>query len=92
MSKEYPGDLQRDALKHWRRFCACLEALPAVRAEHVWRTVSVEIAALRRARSNRPRHPDAGIFIRAASHVLPKAIFWEANPAQVSDFSGASRP
>jgi hypothetical protein len=27
--KECSGDLQRDALMHWRRFCACLEALPA---------------------------------------------------------------
>src|SRR5262249_40413067 len=25
----------------------------------------------------------------AASHVLPNAIFWEANPSQVFDFSGA---
>jgi len=35
----YSGDLPRDALMHWRRFCACLEALPADQAEHVWRTV-----------------------------------------------------
>jgi len=44
---EYPGDLQRDALMHWRRFRQCLEALPDDQAEHVWHTVSVEIAALR---------------------------------------------
>jgi len=28
-----------------------------------------------------------GFFLGAASHVLPKAIFWEANPTQVFDFS-----
>jgi hypothetical protein len=28
----------------------------------------------------------AGFFLRAASHVLPNAIFWEANPTQVFDF------
>jgi hypothetical protein len=32
---------------HWRNFRACLEALPGDQAEHVWRTVSGEIAALR---------------------------------------------
>jgi hypothetical protein len=37
-------------LKHWRRFCACLEALPAGEAERILNIVSVEIAALRRAR------------------------------------------
>ena len=30
-------------------------------------------------------------FLAAASHVLPKAIFWEANPTQAFDYSGASR-
>jgi len=40
--KEYA--LQREALVHWRRFCACLEGLPADQAEHVWRTVSVEMS------------------------------------------------
>jgi hypothetical protein len=45
-----PADLKRDAVAAWRRFCACLEALPADQAEHVWRTVSVEIAALCRAK------------------------------------------
>jgi hypothetical protein len=35
-----------DALMHWRRFCACLEVLPADRAEHVWRTVSAEMTKL----------------------------------------------
>jgi hypothetical protein len=33
---------------HWRRFCACIEPLPADQAEHVWRTVSAEIVTLRR--------------------------------------------
>jgi hypothetical protein len=42
--REYIGDLQRDALAHWRSFCACLEALPPEQA------VSVEIVALRRAK------------------------------------------
>jgi len=37
---------------HWRRFCACIEALPADQAEHVWRTVSVEIVALGRAKQS----------------------------------------
>ena len=32
----------------------------------------------------------AGFFVRAASHVLPNAIFWEANPTQVFDFSRVS--
>jgi hypothetical protein len=44
----YTGDLERDALMHWRRFCACLEALPADQAADLWRTVAAEIAALRR--------------------------------------------
>ena len=37
-----------EILMHWRRFCACLKALPAEQAEHVRRIVSVEMAALRR--------------------------------------------
>jgi hypothetical protein len=44
---EYSGDLRRDALEHWRSFRACLEALPADQAASIWRTVSVEVAALR---------------------------------------------
>jgi hypothetical protein len=44
-----PADLKRDAVAAWRRFCACLEALPADQAAQVWRTVSAEIVALRRA-------------------------------------------
>jgi len=39
MSKEYPGDLQHDALAAWRRFCDCLEALPIEQAEQILRTV-----------------------------------------------------
>jgi hypothetical protein len=46
-TNEYTGDLARDALAHWRQFCACIEALPAEQAANVWRTVSVEIVALR---------------------------------------------
>jgi hypothetical protein len=45
-----PADLKRDAVAAWRRFCACLEALPADQAERILQTVQVEIAALRRAK------------------------------------------
>jgi hypothetical protein len=31
---------------HLRQFCACIEALPPEEAASVWRTVSVEMAAL----------------------------------------------
>jgi hypothetical protein len=30
---------------HWRRFCACLEALPVDQADRILQTVQVEMAA-----------------------------------------------
>jgi hypothetical protein len=47
---EYPGDLARDALAAWREFRRCLEALEPEQAAAVWRTVQVEIVALRGAK------------------------------------------
>jgi hypothetical protein len=40
-----PADLKRDAMAAWKRFRACLEALPENEAADLWRTVAVEIAA-----------------------------------------------
>jgi hypothetical protein len=36
----------RDALIHWRRFRACLAAMPPDAASSLWRVVSAEVAAL----------------------------------------------
>ena len=44
-----PQDLMRDAPLHCRRFRACLASLPTDRAADLWRTVSAEVEALRRA-------------------------------------------
>jgi len=43
-----PADLKREAMAAWRRFRACLEALPEDQAASVWRTVQPEIALLTR--------------------------------------------
>jgi hypothetical protein len=40
-----PADLHRDALKHWRRFCGCLEAMQPDQAAHLWQAVAAEIEA-----------------------------------------------
>jgi hypothetical protein len=38
-----PADLKREVMAAWRRFRACLQALPEDQAASVWRTVSTEI-------------------------------------------------
>jgi hypothetical protein len=43
-----PADLKREAMAAWRRFRACLEALPEDQAASVWRIVQPEIALVTR--------------------------------------------
>jgi hypothetical protein len=38
------ADLQRNALSAWRRFRACLEAMPPDQAMPMWQTVAAEVA------------------------------------------------
>jgi hypothetical protein len=68
----YTGDLQRDALMHWRRFRVNLNALRPDQAAALWRTVSGEIAA----------HPIAGIL-----YCFDGNITVEGDLAQGSHFS-----
>jgi hypothetical protein len=37
-----PQDLKRDAMVAWRKFVACLEALPADQAAPLWQTVQAQ--------------------------------------------------
>ena len=39
---ECPQDLRRDAVASWRRFCACVTALPADAAQPLWRLIAAE--------------------------------------------------
>jgi len=40
-----PQDLKRDATAAWRRFVACVSALPENEAEPFWQTVAAEASA-----------------------------------------------
>ena len=43
---KYPADLKRDAAAAWRRFVACVGALPADQAAPLWRAALAELASM----------------------------------------------
>jgi hypothetical protein len=45
-----PADLRRDAVASWRRFCACVEALPADEARPLWLEAKTQAATFLDAR------------------------------------------